>query len=69
MEKFNHLDTYFTWENNTLTLGNQSFKRVIDWSRGLPKTCCMEADNRSIALENPGFDFRLAGFPEPGNAE
>ena len=69
MDKFTHLDIYFCWENNQLSLGNKSFKRVIDWSLGLPKTLLLEHDNKIIANENPGFDFRLAGFPEPGNKE
>ena len=69
MEKYTHLDIYFYWENNLLTLGNSSFKRVIDWSSGMPKTLLMEHDGKVIAHENSAFDFRLAGFPEPGNAE
>ena len=67
MKKFTHLDIYFAWENNTLTLGNSSFQRIIDWSLGLPKTLSMLSGNLSVAIENSAFDFRLAGFPEPGN--
>ena len=69
MNKFTHQDIYFCWENNLLTLGNKSFKRTIDWSAGMPKTLTMEHNGKVIANENPGFDFRLAGFPEPGNSE
>ena len=46
MEKYTHLDIYFYWENNLLTLGNSSFKRVIDWSSGMPKTLLMEHDGK-----------------------
>ena len=68
MEKFTHRDIFFIWENNILTIGNSTFKRTVDWSRGLPETLSFEQNGKVIALENSGFDFRLAGFPEPGNA-
>ncbi|MBO5923006.1 MAG: hypothetical protein J6Q81_00700, partial [Lentisphaeria bacterium] len=67
MEKFTHRDIFFIRENNILTIGNSTFKRTVDWSRGLPETLSFEQDGQVIVLENSGFDFRLAGFPEPGN--
>lgn len=67
MEKFTHSDIYFIWQDQQLTLGNSSFKRVIDWSQGLPKTLSMEQGNGMIAGKNPDFDCRIAGFPAPGN--
>ena len=67
MEKFIHQDIYFIWQDQRLILGNSSFQRVIDWSQGMPKTLSMECCGEIIAVENPGFDFRVAGFPAPGH--
>ena len=67
MDKYTHKDIFFYWDGACLELGNSAFTRSIDWSQGMPKTRFMKIGDRLIAGENPGFDFRLAGFPEPGN--
>ncbi len=56
-------DIFFSWQEDTLTLGNRSFRRVIDFSGGLPKSRSLEFNGTQVAAANDKFDFVLAGFP------
>ena len=61
-------DIRIEWQNDQLLLANSRLTRCIDFSQGLPKTISLEIDRVNTALENPAFDFHLAGFSDPGHA-
>ena len=67
MNNFSYKDIAFEWDSNLLTITNSRLQRVIDFSKGLPQTVSFTAEDSLIANRNPQFDFRLAGFPAPGN--
>lgn len=65
MEEFAYKDINVVWENNLLTLQNSRLIRKIDFTEGLPRTLQFTIDQIALAGKNPGYDFRLAGFPAP----
>ena len=67
MQKFSYNDISFEWDGSILKLANSRLNRVIDFTRGLPKTLEMSVDQTAAAIANDGFDFHLAGFSAPGH--
>lgn len=67
MQDFSFEDIRFEWSANTLTISNIRLQRVIDFSAGLPRTVYFAVDDTVLSENNAQFDFRIAGFPAPGN--
>ena len=69
MQNFSYCDITFEWQSDAklLTVANSRLQRIIDFSAGLPRTRKFTADQITASQDNETFDFRLAGFPAPGN--
>lgn len=65
--QYHFQDIAVCWDRQQLTLRNRRLRRVIDWSRGLPRTVRLALDGRKIPLADDGVcDCAVAGFPVPG---
>ena len=69
MLNYSYCDISFEWQEaaQLLTIANCRLQRIIDFSAGLPRTRLFTVNGITVTEDNESFDFRLAGFPAPGD--